>query len=67
VVDVDLLGDRRLRLQHRVRNGILLEEGERDATLGHIRRLWGYGLSLTGIDAASGAVLYECSSTGGDA
>ncbi|TCV67220.1 SpoVR family protein [Neorhizobium sp. S3-V5DH] len=63
VVDVDLLGDRRLRLQHWVKNGILLEEGERDATLGHIRRLWGYDLSLTGIDASSGAVLYECSST----
>jgi spore cortex formation protein SpoVR/YcgB (stage V sporulation) len=66
VVDVDLLGDRRLRLQHKVRNGILLDEAERDATLGHIRRLWGYGLSLTGIDVASGAVLYECSPSADD-
>ena len=65
-MDVDLLGDRRLRLQHKVRNGILLDEAERDATLGHIRRLWGYGLSLTGIDVASGAVLYECSPSADD-
>ena len=62
VVDVDLLGDRRLRLQHLVKNGILLDEKQRDATLAHIRRLWGYGLSLKGIDASTGAKLYECSS-----
>lgn len=61
VIDVDLLGDRQLRLQHNVKNGILLEEGTRDATLSHIRRLWGYDVSLSGVDAATGAVLYECS------
>jgi stage V sporulation protein R len=59
VVDVDLLGDRQLRLRHTVKRGILLEETERDATLAHIRRLWGYGVSLEGVDATSGAVLYE--------
>ncbi|WP_431324155.1 SpoVR family protein [Rhizobium sp. YTU87027] len=61
VIDVDLLGDRQLRLQHNVKNGILLEESSRDATLGHIRHLWGYDVSLSGVDAATGAVLYECS------
>ncbi len=61
VVDVDLLGDRQLRLQHSVKNGILLEEGSRDATLAHIRHLWGYDVSLVGIDATTGGVLYECS------
>jgi spore cortex formation protein SpoVR/YcgB (stage V sporulation) len=62
VVDVDLLGDRQLRLKHTVRNGILLDDKTRDATLLHIRRLWGYDVSLSGVDALSGDVLYECSS-----
>ncbi|WP_411034133.1 SpoVR family protein [Shinella sp. BYT-45] len=64
VVDVDLLGDRQLRLKHTVKNGILLEEANRDATLAHIGRLWGYGVSLAGVDAATGEVLYECASRG---
>lgn len=61
VVDVDLLGDRQLRLQHNVKNGILLEEASRDATLRHIRHLWGYDVSLVGVDANTGEELYECS------
>ncbi|MDF1632390.1 SpoVR family protein [Mycoplana sp. MJR14] len=60
VVDVDLLGDRQLRLQHNVKNGVLLEETSRDATLRHIRHLWGYDVSLVGVDE-SGEELYECS------
>ncbi|KQV70186.1 SpoVR family protein [Rhizobium sp. Root1220] len=59
VVDVDLLGDRRLRLRHNINDGILLEENSRDATLGHIRHLWGYDVSLTGVDSSTGATLYE--------
>jgi spore cortex formation protein SpoVR/YcgB (stage V sporulation) len=62
VVDVDFLGDRQLRLKHTVRNGILLDDKTRDATLSHIRRLWGYDVSLMGVDASGGDVLYECSS-----
>ncbi|MBY8968615.1 hypothetical protein KHP57_23285, partial [Algiphilus sp. NNCM1] len=58
----DLLGDRRLRLRHTVKNGVLLEEADRDATLAHIRRLWGYEVSLEGVQASTGKVLYECSS-----
>lgn len=61
VVDVNLLGDRQLRLQHNVKNGILLEETSRDATLRHIRHLWGYDVSLVGVDAETGEELYECS------
>lgn len=61
VVDVDLLGDRRLRLQHKVKDGIMLEEAGRDATLRHIRRLWGYDVSMEGVDAQTGARLYETS------
>jgi len=63
VVDVDLLGDRHLRLQHNVKNGILLDEENRDATLRHVRRLWGYDVSLAGVDAETGSRLYECSAT----
>jgi stage V sporulation protein R len=61
VVDVDLLGDRQLRLLHTVKDDILLEDKTRDATLAHIRRLWGYDVSLKGVEASSDRVLYECS------
>jgi stage V sporulation protein R len=61
VVDVDLLGDRHLRLQHLVQNGVVLAEGPRDSTLRHIRRLWGYDVSLTGLDAETGQRLYDVS------
>lgn len=61
VMDVDLLGDRHLRLQHNVKNGVFLEENSRDATLRHVRRLWGYEVSLAGVDMESGETLYECS------
>ena len=60
VVDVDLLGDRQLRLQHTLQNGVVLVEGGRDATLRHVRRLWGYDVSLAGIDQA-GQTVYEIS------
>ncbi|MDW6021487.1 SpoVR family protein [Mesorhizobium sp. BAC0120] len=63
VVDVDLLGNRHLRLQHTVKNGILLEETSRDATLRHIRSLWGYDVSLAGVDAETGSTLYERSTS----
>ncbi|MER8826598.1 SpoVR family protein [Mesorhizobium sp. M0938] len=63
VVDVDLLGDRQLRLEHKVKNGITLEEANRDATLRHIRRLWGYEVSLAAIDAQTGVTLNERSTS----
>ncbi|RUT99398.1 SpoVR family protein, partial [Mesorhizobium sp. USDA-HM6] len=59
VVDVDLLGDRHLRLQHNVKDGILLEDESRDATLRHIRSLWGYDVSLAAMDGETGAMLSE--------
>jgi spore cortex formation protein SpoVR/YcgB (stage V sporulation) len=61
VIDVDLLGDRQLRLKHIVKDGLRLEEASRDATLMHLRHLWGYEVSLEGVDGETGAVLYECS------
>lgn len=59
VVDVDLLGDRHLRLQHNVKDGIMLEEASRDATLRYVRRLWGYEVSLAAIDTSTGAAILE--------
>ncbi|TRC98035.1 SpoVR family protein [Mesorhizobium sp. WSM4303] len=59
VVDVDLLGDRYLRLQHQVKDGIMLDGKSRDATLRHIRRLWGYDVNLAAIDAETGATLSQ--------
>jgi spore cortex formation protein SpoVR/YcgB (stage V sporulation) len=61
IVDVDLLGDRQLRLRHHVRDGVSLIEGERDRVLHYLRRLWGYDIALEGIDAASGERLYAAS------
>ncbi len=63
VVDVDLLGDRHLRLEHKVKDGIVLREGSRDATLRHVRSLWGYDVSLAGVDAETGNTLYERSTS----
>ena len=59
VVDVDLLGDRHLRLQHKVKNGVLLEDKSRDDTLRHVKRLWGYEVSLASVDAGTGATIAD--------
>jgi stage V sporulation protein R len=62
VIDVDLLGDRHLRLEHKVADGVLLEDGSCEATLRNVRALWGYKVSLAGVDANTGATIYERSS-----
>lgn len=59
VVDADLKGDRVLRLKHLVRDGIPLAERDRDQTLAHLRRLWGYEVALTGEDRLTGETIYE--------
>ena len=46
VVDVDLLGDRKLVLKHVKRDGVPMAEAGREATIAHIRRLWGYDVKL---------------------
>jgi spore cortex formation protein SpoVR/YcgB (stage V sporulation) len=66
VVDVDLRGDRELRLQHTMRDGIPLVERDRDAVLEHVRALWGYDVSLAGVDAESGATQYTASTAASD-
>lgn len=52
IVDVDLLGDRQLKLRHYKRNGISLDQKERDKVLALLRTLWGYGVLLEEVDAA---------------
>lgn len=47
VVDVDLLGDRRLKLRHIQRDGVPLDPDTRDATLANLRRCWGYDVVLS--------------------
>jgi stage V sporulation protein R len=59
VVDADMMGDRHLRLNHTVTEGRLLEDETRDLVLTHIRRLWGYDVSLADIDAETGETLDE--------
>ena len=46
VVDVDLLGDRQLKLQHTRRNGVPLDEDQKIATIEHLERLWGFEVKL---------------------
>jgi stage V sporulation protein R len=42
-----------------VHNGIPLAEKSRDQVLKHLRVLWGYEVSLEGIDAEDGKQIYE--------
>ncbi|TAN59027.1 MAG: SpoVR family protein, partial [Rhodospirillales bacterium] len=59
IVDVDLAGDRRLVLHHRVANGVLLDEGDANLVLRHIANLWGYEVRLIEIDANTEMSLRE--------
>jgi len=58
VVDVDLMGDRRLILHHNVVNGCALEEADAQRVLQHLANLWGYDVLLREIDS-SDTVLKE--------
>jgi len=59
VTDADLRGDRMLQLEHIVRNRVPLAEKSREEVLKHVRRLWGYGVCLKGVDQESGDTIYE--------
>ena len=50
VVGADLMGDRRLILEHRVVDGRLLATGEARKVLQHVADLWGYDVELKEID-----------------
>ncbi len=59
VVDVDLAGDRRLILEHRVLNGRLLDAKHAVMVLKHLATLWGYPVHLYEIDPQNDAILNE--------
>lgn len=59
IVDVDLDGDRKLVLHHRVTDGTLLDEGDAKAVMRHLANLWGYEVKLIEVDAVSEAVRKE--------
>ncbi len=50
VVEANLRGDRRLVLHHIRHRGIPLSEQGRQASLGHVRRLWGHDVELVSVD-----------------
>jgi len=59
VVDVDLVGDRKLILEHRVVDGVLLDSASTLQVLRHLANLWGYGVILLERDARSDRVVNE--------
>jgi spore cortex formation protein SpoVR/YcgB (stage V sporulation) len=59
VEDVDLAGDRRLVLHHRVLDHQLLAAEDARAVLQHLADLWGYGVVLREVEGAGGMVLRE--------
>jgi stage V sporulation protein R len=59
IIDADLRGDRELRLQHTVRDRVPLSEKTRDEVLKHLKMLWGYDVSLVGVDREDEKKVYE--------
>jgi spore cortex formation protein SpoVR/YcgB (stage V sporulation) len=59
IVDVDLAGDRRLMLHHRVQDGVLLEEEDVDRVLQHLANLWGYEVTLLEVEGEDNEELAE--------
>ncbi|MET0181720.1 MAG: SpoVR family protein, partial [Caulobacterales bacterium] len=59
IMDVDLAGDRRLILHHRVQDGIVLEAGETQRVLQHLANLWGYEVTLLEIEGEKDDVVAE--------
>jgi len=51
VTDVDLQGNRRLVLTHRMNNDMPLSERDAQAVLAYVADLWGYDAQLRGVDA----------------
>ena len=57
VAGADLMGSRRLVIEHRVHDGRRLDPKTLIKTLHHIRRLWGYPVRMVEVDAQSGKTL----------
>ncbi|NIZ13774.1 SpoVR family protein [Phaeobacter sp. HF9A] len=52
VTDADLKGDRTLKLTHTVRDNVHLAEADKAEVLKHLRRLWGYDVTLAAVEAS---------------
>lgn len=66
VTDVDLKGNRRLILTHRLTNELPLEEQEARAVLAYVADLWGYEVRLQGVDQdGRECYLHEAAPAGG--
>jgi spore cortex formation protein SpoVR/YcgB (stage V sporulation) len=63
VVDVDLAGDRKLIVQHRALNRVLLAEADAQQVLQHLADLWSYDVVLRETDPADDTVLREHSAS----
>jgi spore cortex formation protein SpoVR/YcgB (stage V sporulation) len=59
VAAVDLYGDRRLVLEHKVAEGRLLAAGTGRKVLQYIADLWGYDVELKEVSASTGQVLAD--------
>ncbi len=59
VVDVNLAGDRKLIVQHRALNRVLLDEADARHVLQHLADLWGYDVLMKEVDPDGGAVMKE--------
>jgi stage V sporulation protein R len=57
VVDVDLDGDRKLILQHRVYNGIVTADTDTELVLQYLADLWGYEVQLSEVATQSDTVI----------
>lgn len=63
VVDVDLAGDRRLRLKHHVVNGVQLDEEDAWRVLRHMANLWGYPVVMDEVEGDEVRKTYESQPT----
>ena len=66
IADVDLLGNRALVLKQTVCDGIEVDRSSSAEIIKHIRHLWGYDVSLDGIDSETGNTLFHLSTTQDD-
>jgi len=63
VTDVNLRGDRKLLLEHRVYDGQRLDQASLRATLQYVRSLWGYAVRLREVDGQTGLALSAVAET----
>ena len=66
IADVDLLGNRALVLRQAVSSGIEVDQSSSTEIIKHIRRLWGYDVSLDGIDKENGSTLFHLTTSPDD-